>query len=92
MKRTSHARARAQQRGIPLLVEQWLDDFGDQQFDGRGGVVRYFSRRSKRRIEQACGRTVVARLAEFLDCYKIEATNDGSTITLGHRTQRVFRR
>jgi len=73
-------------------VQQWLDDFGEEQFDGRGGIVRYFSRRSKRELERTCGRTIVARLAEFLDCYKVEATNDGSTITLGHRTRRVVRR
>ena len=92
MPRTLHAAIRAQQRGIPPLVEQWLDEFGEERFDGRGGVVRYFSRRSRRQLERACGRAIVARLSEFLDCYKVEATDDGTTITLAHRTQKVFRR
>jgi len=90
--KTRHAIRRAQQRGIPPLVEQWLDDYGDQQFDGRGGVIRYFSRRSRRALERQNGRAVVARLAEYLDCYKVEATDDASTITVGHRTGRMFRR
>ena len=92
MARSQHAQTRAQQRGIPPLVEQWLDDFGEQRYDGRGGVVRFFSRRSRRHLERACGRAVVARLSEFLDCYKVESIDNGKTITLGHRTQRFERR
>lgn len=91
MTRTAHASLRAQQRGIPPLVEQWLDDFGERLFDGHGGVVRFFSRRSRRKLERACGRAVVARLSEYLDCFKVEASNDGSTITLGHRIRRINR-
>ena len=33
----------------------------------------------------------VARLAEWLDAYKVR-TLDGKTITLGHRTRRIWRR
>jgi hypothetical protein len=88
---TWHARRRAQQRGIPPLVDQWLTDFGEEQFDGRGGVVRYFSRRSLRKLERACGRAIVARLSDYLGCYKVEAADNGSTITVGHRTCKVFR-
>lgn len=39
-----HARARAQQRGIPRLVHTWLLDYGEERYDGRGGVIRYFNR------------------------------------------------
>ena len=91
MMRTTHANLRAKQRGIPPLVAQWLDDFGEEQYDGHGGIVRFFSRRSRRRIERTCGRTVVARLSEYLDCYKVEASDNGSTITLGYRTRRINR-
>ena len=27
-----------------LLVEQWLSQFGEETYDGHGGVLRYFNR------------------------------------------------
>ena len=41
---TKHAKVRMQQRAIPPLVEQLLDEYGEQQFDGHGGVICYFSK------------------------------------------------
>ena len=47
--------------------------------------------RSIRAMERdLCARTV-ARLAEWLDAYKVR-TLDGKTITLGHRTRRIWRK
>jgi hypothetical protein len=92
MTHTTHANLRAKQRGIPPLVERWLDDFGEERYDGHGGIVRFFSRRSRRMIERTCGRAVVARLSEYLDCYKVEANDDGATITMGHCFRRINRR
>jgi len=89
---TKHASMRAQQRGIPPLIEQWLDEFGDEQYDGRGALVRYFSRRSIRRMERAFGRAPVRRMSEYWNVYKVESTSDGALITLGHRVKRLWRR
>jgi hypothetical protein len=36
---TAHAAARMRQRSIPPVVIEWLDEFGDEYFDGHGGVV-----------------------------------------------------
>jgi hypothetical protein len=47
----------------PPIVIDWLEEFGDEQFDGHGGLVTYFSRQSKRRIEQRFGRRFVAENA-----------------------------
>lgn len=44
--RSVHAKVRAQQRGIPPLIDRWLDEFGEEDYDGRGGVRIFFSRRS----------------------------------------------
>lgn len=52
MNRSSHAAARAQQRCIPPLVDQWLDQFGEEKHDGQGGVLLYFSRASIRAMER----------------------------------------
>lgn len=87
-----HAASRAQQRGIPPLVEQWLDEFGEETYDGRGCCLRYFSRASRRAMERAFGREPVRKLAEYLDAYKVESATDGTVITVGHRYQRIRRR
>lgn len=92
MSSSTHARIRAQQRGIPPLIDQWLDEYGEEQFDGHGGVIVFLTKRSRRRMEREMGREPVRRLEEFLDTYKIVSSHDGHTITLGHRTKRIPRR
>lgn len=89
---SKHAAARAKQRGIPPLIEQWLDEFGEEDYDGHGAVRVYFSRRSVRAMERAFGREPVRRMSEYLDAYKIENLGDGQVITVGHRTTRIWRR
>lgn len=88
---STHAKIRAQQRGIPGLIEHWLDQYGDEVYDGHGGVIRFFSRRSKRAIERYEGREPVRRMWEFLDAYKVESSHDGSTVTMGRRHKRIKR-
>ena len=87
-----HAKVRGQQRGIPPLIEQWLDEFGEEEYDDRGGVVRYFSRRSIRTMERAFGSAPVRRMSEYLDAYKVESSHDGTIITVGHRCRRLRRK
>ena len=89
---TRHAEARAQQRGIPPLIVQWLDQFGDEEYDGHGGVVQFFSHASIRAMERAFGAAPVRKLAEYLRAYKVESSHDGSTITIGHRIKHINRR
>jgi hypothetical protein len=55
MPQTKHASIRAQQRGIPPLVDRWLDEFGEEDHDGHGYVRLYFSHRSVREMERALG-------------------------------------
>ena len=89
---STHAAIRAKQRGIPPLIEQWLDEFGEEDYDGRGAVRFFFSRRSIRAMERAFGRRPGRRMSEFLDAYKVESVSDGQVITVGHRFKRVWRR
>lgn len=90
---TRHAERRAQQRGIPPLVTNWLLDYGDETFDGHGGVVRYFSPQSIRRMACELGQTPLRRMAEFLRCYLVQGSSDGSIITVGkrHRHRHIWR-
>lgn len=92
MSQTKHAAIRAQQRGIPPLVDRWLDEFGEEEHDGHGYVKLYFSRRSVRAMERALGRQPVCLFSRYLDAYKIESCADGATITMGHRTCRLWRK
>ena len=92
MNKQFHAAARAQQRGIPPLVDQWLDQFGEETYDGNGGVTRYFSRASIRNMERAFGRAPLHKLAGYLDAYKVESSRGGNIITIGHRFRRINRK
>ena len=90
---TDHAAIRQQQRGIPPLVSDWLLDFGDEQFDGHGGVIRYFSKKCIKKLEREVGRQPVARMSEYLRCYLVQSSGDGKVITLGKRyTNKNFRK
>lgn len=82
---TNHANIRSQQRGIPPLVSDWLLDFGDEIYDGHGGVVRYFTPKSVRKVEKAVGREPVRRMSEFLRCYLVQSSYDGTVLTIGKR-------
>jgi len=80
-----HAEQRAQQRGIPPLIRDWLLDYGEEVYDQRGGVIRYFTRQSLRQIERNVGNVPVRRLSEYLRCYLVQSSDDGAVITVGKR-------
>jgi hypothetical protein len=88
---TRHAQLRAQQRGFPPLIDQWLDLYGQEEYDGHGGVIVYLNKASIRHMERDMGRRPVARMSEWFDAYKVRALS-GETITIGHRTGRVRRK
>lgn len=88
---TKHGRIRAQQRGVPPLIELWLLDYGEAVHDGHGGVNRFFSKRSVRMMERDFGREPLRCLRAFLDCYLVEAADSGATVTVGHRFSRIRR-
>jgi hypothetical protein len=90
---TDHAQKRAQQRGVPPLVMHWLLDYGEEIFDGHGGVVRYFSQRSVRQMERELGEAPLKRMFEYLRCYLVQGSQDGHVITVGkrHRGRRIWR-
>jgi len=89
---TRHAKTRAQQRGIPPLIDELLDRYGAEQYDGHGCVVVYLDKSSIRRMEQDLGQRPVARLSEWFTAYKVRALDGGATVTVGHRTARVRRK
>lgn len=89
---TKHAKVRAQQRCIPPLIDEWLDRFGEEEYDGRGGIRKYFSRRSIRSMQREFGREPVRRMHDYFDAYKVEDSRGGATVTIGHRDKRLKRK
>ena len=83
MRLTQHARVRAQQRGLPPLIIDWLLGYGTSSADGHGGMVYYFDRRGRRQLERDCGRKVVSQLSGYLDGYAVVV--DDQVVTVGHR-------
>jgi len=86
---TRHAAVRAQQRGVPPLITQWLADYGEETYTGNGLVLRHFSQRSVRRMEREIGRDLLRRLSEYLRCYSVESSHSGLLVTVGKRYKRV---
>lgn len=89
---TQHAELRSRQRGIPPLIAEWLDVYGEEDYDGHGGRRVFFSRKSIRRMEREFGRAPVQKLSEWLDAYKVEDSASGCVITIGHRYRRLRRK
>lgn len=88
---TKHSAIRSQQRAIPPLILQLLDEFGHREYDKHGGAKVFFTRSSIRNMERQFGRRPVARLRDFFTTYFVESTDAHATLTVGHRTKR-FRR
>jgi hypothetical protein len=90
---TRHAQVRSQQRGIPVKVQSWLVQYGDRVHDHRGAVLRFFSKRSLRRLERAEGAPSMRALSKHLRCYMVQAVDDGAIITMGirHAGRRINR-
>lgn len=89
--KTQHAMVRSQQRGIPPFIDQILDLYGHEQYDGHGGVILYLDKNSIRCMERDMGREPVRRFAEWHNAYKVKSSIDGQTITIGHRSARIRR-
>jgi hypothetical protein len=91
VRNSNHATIRSQQRGIPPLILELLDDYGTEEHVGAGCTVRYFDKKAIRRMGSAIGRVVVARLAPWHDCYKV-VSSDGCAITIAHRFRHLRRK
>jgi len=89
---SSHVVARAQHRAIPPVVSRWLDEFGEREYDGHGGIRVYFSHRSIRTMEGALGTHFVRQNRHYFCAYRVESAHDGCTITVGWRTHRVWKK
>lgn len=79
---TKHAAQRVQQRSIPPLFIDLLQQFGERQSAGGGAEKLAFTKRGWRRVQKHFG-----PLAKHLDSYRnvYLVSADGCVITVGHR-------
>ena len=87
---TDHARTRSQQRAIPEVVLESLLSMGKTAHDHRGSCIVYFDHRAKSRLRHLLGESDYRRYENKLDAYAVVG-NDGSVVTVGHRTRRIPR-
>ena len=88
---SKHAIVRAQQRGIPIHVVDWLLLYGSHEHDKRGCVFHYFDRRGRDRLTHDLHGVHMAELSKHLNSYAV-LSRDGTVVTIGHRTHRVNRK
>ena len=91
MSQSAHSTQRMQQRCIPPVVDQWLDRYGEEEYDGHGGVRIYFSRASIRQMERELGRHFVRQNSKYLRAYCVDSSRNPITITTGWITSRSKR-
>ena len=83
---TTHARARAQQRGIAEALLPYLFDFGTERHDRHGGVIVCFDRAARRRAARA-GAATARDLDRLSGIYAVDT--GGVIATVGHRHRRL---
>jgi hypothetical protein len=77
-----------QQRAIRADALELLFEYGREAFDHRGGVVLYFDKAARRRLQHAAPRA--SGLERIVRCYAVVSTG-GKVITVGHRSARIIR-
>lgn len=80
---SSHAKKRAQQRGVKLHMCRLLRWYGDLVDAGNGTVLRYFSKQAKGRLSALFGARFLAVNHEKLRAFLIEERASGAVVTVG---------
>jgi len=89
--KTKHAEVRAQQRGINYGVERLLQAYGEVRPAPHGCVMKFFSKKSIKKMEAEFGHFFIAKNHENLRSYLIESREDRAIVTVGklYQNQRL---
>ncbi|MBB4199648.1 hypothetical protein CCR94_07235 [Rhodoblastus sphagnicola] len=87
---THHAQRRLQQRGIPPVIVNLLDQYGAVE-RSRGADTLFFNRAARDRMTRAHGGRSIAGIEKWLGVYAI-VSDEGSLITVAHRRRRFKRK
>jgi hypothetical protein len=77
-----------QQRAIRTEALELLFEYGREAFDHRGGVVLYFDKAARRRLQHATPRA--KGLDRIARCYAVVSTG-GEVLTVGHLCRKINR-
>lgn len=86
---SKHAATRAQQRCLPPIVDELLNRFGEEKYDGHGHIKTVLTKKCFRNIRKAWGRKMSSSLSNYAGVYKLEDIDTGSVITIGRITKRI---
>ena len=89
--KTHHFNVRAQQRGIPVGAQEMLDKYGRIEYDGHGHRKVCFDKKGRKQLERDFGKQFCSRLGHWKDIYKIETSAGDRLITIGYRTEKIYR-
>jgi hypothetical protein len=85
---TNHARKRLQQRAIPPFILDYLDSFGCSKRCG-GSERMFFDKAARRRLAHHLGgEAALQPIERWLGVYAVVG-DDGTVVTVGHRTKRL---
>jgi len=88
--KTKHAEARMQQRAIPPLMVDLLHRYGREDYQN-GSSICYLDKRGSQRALKAL-RETLDRFEKLSNTYVVLSADDGTEITIGHRTKRIRRK
>ncbi len=89
---TLHAEKRMQQRGIPPLVVELLEQFGTPTRCPGGAERLTFDKRAKARLRRAVGARGLAIVDRWLGIYTVVSDETGEVVTAAHRRHRFKRK
>lgn len=90
MRLTKHSQDRIQQRAVPVLIVEWLIDYGTRADANDGAEFCYFDKSSKKSLVRAVGKQVVDRLSDLLNKSIAVVSND-VVITVGYKNRHIRR-
>jgi hypothetical protein len=79
---TKHATKRCQQRGVPLLIVEWLFQFGEFKH-AKGAEIGVFTKKSRKAIREYAGAKAFSSFSNYMDSYLVY--KDGHVLTVGRR-------
>ena len=82
-----HAQIRKQQRAVPQIIVEWLQDYG-RVIRKAGADVYYLDKKARRKLRRDIGSVPYRRMEDLLDAYVVIA-DDGSVVTVGWRYKRL---
>ena len=84
---SKHCDIRCKQRGIPVIIIDWLIDYG-RVVRSYGADVYYLDKKGRRRLKREIGTIAYKRMNDLLNSFLV-MSDDGTIVTVGKRYKRI---